>query len=63
MTLLNYWHIYLNSEYCRDVIVMYYVMEIEQKLFNRWQTTNMQLNLEILKFYIFNSNVLLHCVK
>ena len=32
------------------VIVMYYVMEIEQKLLNRLGTTTMYLNLEILNF-------------
>ena len=34
----------------RYVIVMYYVMEIEQRLFNRLGTTTMYLNLEILNF-------------
>ena len=37
------------------VIVMYYVLEIEQRLFNRLGTTIMYLNLEILNFnYWYN---------
>ena len=50
-----------NAVACRYVIVMYYVMEIEQRLFNRLGTTTMFLNLELLNFYYW-CNVIFHYV-